>query len=340
MNAQHFFVRRPGLNVSVSLGIAFAALVTTPACSPEGMGAGTGGVGTGGGIIGSGGVVGSGGIVGSGGVVGSGGAASGGAVGSGGAASGGVTGSGGAASGGGSSGGASSGGTGSGGDGSGGGSGFQPCPAAETCRILPLGDSITEGLIANQNSSEGGYRVPLFELAIEAGKDITFVGTRGNNAIDNPPDTVAGVPFPPDHEGTSGIKIQGLLDRNNLYDDDPHIVLLHIGTNDLFQNELSGSDARLELLVDEITTALPNALVAVAKLIPLPARETQLATFNDEYVADLVAEKAAAGAHVILVDHFTGYPDGSELPDGVHPNAAGYDRMGATWYAAIESYLP
>src|SRR5436190_12856238 len=42
---------------------------------------------------------------------------------------------------------------------------YDPCPAAGTpCAVMPLGDSITEGA----GSSGGGYRPPLFHLALAA----------------------------------------------------------------------------------------------------------------------------------------------------------------------------
>src|SRR5690606_2548555 len=97
-------------------------------------------------------------------------------------------------------------------------------------------------------------------------------------------------------------------------------------------------DARLEAFIDQILTEVPDGLLAVAQLIPMPSHVQTLATYNAA-IADIVAEKAAEGAHIILVDQFTGYPDDTELPDNIHPNPAGYDRMGGIWYDAIEPYL-
>src|SRR5690606_15758517 len=64
---------------------------------------------------------------------------------------------------------------------------FQPCPETGPCKILPLGDSITFGL-----GFDGGYRVHLFQLALEDDHEITFTGTQQPNG----PDTVDGVSFP------------------------------------------------------------------------------------------------------------------------------------------------
>jgi len=329
-------VRSLGWNFPVLLGLLAVlgqpGCGTTPGPAPGSGGTASGGVGpTTGGTTGSGGI-------GSGGVA-SGGTSSGGSVATGGQGTGGAS-SGGAASGGAASGGAGTGGAGTGGNGSGGGSSDGPCPTDGPCRILPLGDSITEGLIGGVNTFDGGYRVGLFDRAVTDGHDITFVGTRMNG-----PDMVAGQPFPKGHEGESGIKIQALANKTVLFNGDPNIVLLHIGTNDIFQNDnLAGMPDRLEAFVDDILAHLeetpdkPQGLLVVAKLIPMPGNVSQLATYNAAIEA-LVDEKAQAGAPIILCDQFTGYPDG-HMPDSIHPDPEGYDWMGGTWYDVIGSYLP
>jgi hypothetical protein len=63
----------------------------------------------------------------------------------------------------------------------GGSSGYNPCPATGACKILPLGDSITDGI-----GFSGGYRVRLFQLALEDDKEITFVGGSMNGSTWRP----------------------------------------------------------------------------------------------------------------------------------------------------------
>jgi len=248
----------------------------------------------------------------------------------GGAATGGAA-TGGAAGEGGSLGGAETGGSDSGGTG-GQSAGF--CPTDEPCRIEPLGDSITEDI-----HYAGGYRVNLFKLAHQAGKDITFVGTRSNG-----PETVDGAPFPKAHEGTSGISIEGL--QNDVVDQgkltqpatSPHIILLHIGTNNMYGNHPAGPEALLPSLLDKIIEQCPDALLVVSTLIPLPMNTSGIDSYNAAIPA-IVEERAQAGAHIILVDQFTGFPT-NQLEDQVHPTTEGYARMGQVWYDAIEQYLP
>jgi lysophospholipase L1-like esterase len=215
--------------------------------------------------------------------------------------------------------------------GSGGASGFMPCPASGACKILPLGDSITDGLGV---TGGGCYRIELFSLALENDKDITFVGGSMNG-----PQMVDGQPFPRAHEGHSGwtvSQIDGIVPSPAL-DPDPHIILLHIGTNDMYQGAAGATD-RLETLVDQILADLPDSLLVVSTIIPFPGSSSNVSTFNAA-VPGIVQERADSGEHIVFVDQFEGFPT-SELADGVHPNATGYARMANKWWGAIEEYLP
>lgn len=279
-------------------------------------------VGGSGGVLGSGGDATTGGAPSSGGASGSGGVpqgGSGGAPGAGGlGSSGGETGAGGTP--------ATGGATATGGSG---GEGFSPCPAAEPCKILPLGDSITFGL-----GFDGGYRVELFRLAVSAQHDITFTGTQPPNG----PSMVEGMPFPRNHAGISGqliAEIDGRVPSPDL-GEMPHIILVHAGTNDLVRSP-NGATERLGALMDSLIVDAPDALLVFSNLIPLGIG-TSVDSFNAP-VEDMVNERAAAGAHIIFVDQFEGFPT-SELGDQVHPNEAGYARMAGKWFDAIESYLP
>lgn len=237
---------------------------------------------------------------------------------------------GGAATGGAASGGsASGGGMSTGGAASGGASGFDPCPTTGACKVMPLGDSITDG-----TGFAGGYRVELFAKTIVDKKNITFVGS-----LSNGPATVSGVTFPKSHEGHFGWTIAQVDDLipDPALGPAPHIVLLHLGTNDINTNVATGAPARLGSLIDQIVTRLPNSLIVVAKIIPEPSKASDITTYNNA-IPNVVSTRANAGKHVIMVDQFTGFPT-SELGDGVHPNQAGYTRMAGVWYTAIKPYL-
>jgi hypothetical protein len=237
-----------------------------------------------------------------------------------------------------------------GGSGTGGGTAaYNPCPTnGDPCKVLPLGDSITYGLITvvadqassdpsiNGKDSHGGYRVELFSDAVAAGKNLTFVGSQMNG-----PTTVASLPFPKSHEGWSGytiVQIQGKAANDVTYG--PDIILVHAGTNDTYGSDPSGAPARLSTLVDYLTTTFPNALVVVAKIIPYPSQVSNVNLINQSIPA-MVQSKVSAGKHVIAVDQNTGFNTSTMLAgDGIHPNQTGYNWMGDNWYAAIASLLP
>ena len=206
---------------------------------------------------------------------------------------------------------------------------YAPCPAAEPCRILPLGDSITYGF-----GYDGGYRVELFKRARAEGKSITFTGS-----LINGPLTVDGVSFPRNNEGHSGWKINQLLSvlPTPALEPLPNIILLMIGTNDLGENDaVADAPNRLGALLDELAVLAPDALIVVSTIIPLPSSKDVM-TYNAA-IAPIVQERRSAGRHILFVDQFKDFPT-SELGDGVHPNRAGYERMAGVWYAAIRALL-
>jgi lysophospholipase L1-like esterase len=228
--------------------------------------------------------------------------------------------------------GASAGGNGGAGGAAGAGAAFQPCPSADApCKVLPLGDSITVGL---GSSDGGGYRVPLFRKALDAGQSITYVGSQAGG-----PSMVDGVPFPRNHEGHSGRTIDFISGRvpEPALDDGADIILLMIGTNDMYMQP-NGAPERLAELLDEIFELEPEALLVVAQLTPFPGSDTQVRSYNAAIPA-IVEERAERGEHVLLVDMYTDFP-ASLIGDGVHPNSGGYELMADRWYEAISEFLP
>jgi lysophospholipase L1-like esterase len=110
----------------------------------------------------------------------------------------------------------------------------------------------------------------------------------------------------------------------------PDLILLHIGTNDIFQGGAAAAAGNLAALIDDILMRLPDAQVIVAQIISYrqPAGPDHMA-FNAA-VARIVATK---GPRVSTTDMQALL----EPADGVHPNAAGYDKMARAWEAAIRA---
>ncbi|WP_250214303.1 lectin [Acrocarpospora catenulata] len=193
-------------------------------------------------------------------------------------------------------------------------------------RVMPLGDSITEG-----TQVPGGYRIGLWQRLASGRYTVDFVGSQFNGP---------GGLGDHDHEGHPGWRIDQ-IDANItgwLRTYTPRTVLLHIGTNDVLQNfNLSGAPNRLSTLIDRITATVPNADVFVATIIPLSnsGQESAARTFNAA-IPGIVQSKVNSGKRVYLVDMHSKLTT-SDLIDGIHPTAGGYDKMAAAWYAALQS---
>jgi lysophospholipase L1-like esterase len=235
-----------------------------------------------------------------------------------------------------------SGGAGSGGAGSGGSSAYNPCPTnGDPCKILPLGDSITHGY---GSADDAGYRSQLFKLIVAANQKVTFTGS-----LTNGPTQVSGQTFPRSHEGHDGWTIDpgystygaggiSSLIPSPALSGNPHIILLHIGTNDTGFMDAANMSTRLESLLDKIAQAAPNALIVLAQITPLGYNSSPLTTYNSR-LPGIVQSHAAKGQHIIGVDMSKMPVPADIASDNVHPNDQGYAYMANIWYAGIKNLL-
>lgn len=200
---------------------------------------------------------------------------------------------------------------------------------ATTLRIMPLGDSITHGATV-----PGGYRISLWDQLVSDRIAVDFVGSQMNG-----PPTIDG-----DHEGHPGKPIQFIRQevRGWLYSGRPHIVLLMIGTNDVLYPEahnFAGAAARLDSLIGQITYIAPTTELIVASVPTLQdAISNERARIFDQEIRAVVNNRAAQGRQVAYVDMYR-VLELTDLADGVHPNATGYDKMANVWYGAIAERL-
>lgn len=248
----------------------------------------------------------------------------------------------------------------------------------ETIKILPIGDSITDGY-----GTEGSYRKFLYHELTEAGYSIDMTGPNASWGDGEYTDPSTGAFFKYDaaHCGYSGYAIEEYPGRNGILETlkngdyvkqyDPDIVILQIGTNDIIDNhEISTAGKRLDTLVTYILDNIDEDDALFVTTIPDldPNREgvydwfanyrhladwtpvsdvnaekwvmEQICEYNGQVKA-LVESKQKAGVKNIYfgdVNH-TITDVKSYLKDGVHPNDTGYKQMGIYWAGVIKEYL-
>lgn len=221
--------------------------------------------------------------------------------------------------------------------------------ARASVNIMPLGDSITDGV---GSAAGGGYRAPLYTDLQNAGYSSTFVGS----ATDNPGPLPASQQH---HEGHPGYRVDQIA--NNLDGNDgtggnnggswfhngpqPNIILLHIGTNDILQGaSLSTVEGRLNSLVQQIFNDKPSVDLIVSSIIPIDSgANTEVQQYNS-YIQNTIVPAYAPNDHIYYVDQYSNFVDshGNILSslyagDGIHPNDAGYALMAKTWANGIEA---
>ncbi|MER5647683.1 FG-GAP-like repeat-containing protein [Streptosporangium sp. NPDC002524] len=200
-------------------------------------------------------------------------------------------------------------------------------------RVLPLGDSITHGV----GGSPGGigYRARLWDLLQDDTRSLDFVGSV-DSGEGNIPDT--------DHEGHPGWRI-GQIDSRvancAMRRYQPNVVILHIGTNDLANNEdVDGAPSRLVYLIRKITDTSPLATVLVSSLVPSTNATTnsRIAMYNSR-LPTIVGNFRGEGKRVRLIGNGALGLTAADMTDSLHPNNNGYRKMAGAYHNAIRSAL-
>ncbi|GAA0384443.1 hypothetical protein Acor_47520 [Acrocarpospora corrugata] len=206
--------------------------------------------------------------------------------------------------------------------------------AAAPVRIMPLGDSITGG--------PGCWRALLWDRLQRTGfTNIDFVGTL--------PGGGCSVAHDGDNEGHGGFQATGIANQNQLPPwlaaTRPDIVLMHLGTNDIWGNIPAATIlAAYSKLVDQMRAGNPSMKIVVAKIIPMaPSGCTWcppgVAALNNA-IPGWAAGKTTAQSPITVVDQFTGFdPVADTTGDGVHPDDSGFQKMSDRWYPALTPLL-
>ncbi|MBB6610721.1 gliding motility-associated C-terminal domain-containing protein [Pontibacter sp. Tf4] len=239
-------------------------------------------------------------------------------------------------------------------------------PANYSYRIMPLGDSNTDGGSGSIDRADRvGYRNTLYRLLRSAGFTIDMVGSEvsGTNTVTAFKQQFGYAPDL-DHAGFGGAKITDITTllkngKNNsgtpyLDQYKPDIILLHIGTNSLGYDQ---NITELESILKEVDAyearAKREVTVVLAQIIKqctdcgANAEDMQwdiqnTATYNQR-MKEMATRRQAAGDRLVLVDMANGaglnYSRLADMHDYLHPNSSGYDKMAQVWFGALKSML-
>ena len=197
-------------------------------------------------------------------------------------------------------------------------------------RIMPLGDSITQA-----DSQRDSYRRALWQLLQAGAYNVDFVGSLTEHFGGPPPNA----DFDQNHEGHWGWRTDQILNSlpNWAAVHQPDVVLVHLGSNDLFQGQsVASTITELGQIIDVLRAARPNVIVLLAQIIPNGS--VSVVNLNNQ-IATLAGQKTTAQSPVIVVDQFTGFNVAADTYDSTHPNASGEQKMANRWYAALQSVL-
>jgi lysophospholipase L1-like esterase len=174
--------------------------------------------------------------------------------------------------------------------------------------------------------------------------NIDFVGSQSDGGGCNP-----GYSYDGDHEGHGGFAATGIADNNQLPPwldaAKPDIVLVHLGTNDMWGHFISTATklAAFTKLVGQMRANNPNMKIIVAQIIPMSAAAcstcpADIVEFNNALPA-WAAGLTTTQSPIVLVDHWSGFDAVADTVDGVHPNNGGFQKMANRWYPALSQVL-
>ncbi|TFK61438.1 SGNH hydrolase [Pluteus cervinus] len=200
----------------------------------------------------------------------------------------------------------------------------------QVIRIMPLGDSIT--------GSPGCWRAILYNSIHIA--TIDMVGTL--------PPQGCGLEYDGDNEGHGGILATNIADQDLLplwlNATRPDIVMMHLGTNDIWSNK--ATDVILTAfskMVDQMRTSNPKMRILVAQILPMnPSNcgecDLRVQALNAALPAWAIS-KYTTESPIRVVDQYTGFDTTTDTDDGVHPNGNGTPKLAAKWLGPLEGAI-
>lgn len=211
--------------------------------------------------------------------------------------------------------------------------------AANTVRIMPLGDSITAG-------GDGAYRRPLYySIRNTTSYSIDYVGTqfRYSSCAECCNDEAYG-------GWTPAQLLYGVGDvphlATRLSQLNPQIVIIHAGTNGCDstavaydpETELHGSHVQtIKEILDTIFSHNPQIKVILAQIIQRQAYLPEIHEFNRQLA--VMHQNYAHKNSISLVNLESVLIEANDYLDHCHPSEQGYEKMGQALYPSLVSGL-
>lgn len=207
-------------------------------------------------------------------------------------------------------------------------------PVLSATKIMPLGDSIT--------GSPGCWRAYLWQKLQTGGyTNLDFVGTLGPQGCS--------VTHDGDNEGRGGILATNIANQNQLpawlSATKPDIVLMHLGTNDVWSNRATADILMaFTTLVQQMRASNANMKIIVAKIIPMDSARSCSGCADGVIALNNALPAWANGlttsaSPITLADQWTGFSTSADTSDGVHPTDAGHKKMAEKWYPLVTAAL-
>jgi lysophospholipase L1-like esterase len=117
-------------------------------------------------------------------------------------------------------------------------------------------------------------------------------------------------------------------------------VLIHLGSNDIFQKQsIRSTTNELASVIDLIHLQNPKAITIIAQLIPSKRQARMIQSLNRQII-ELARSKDSPSHPVTVVNMNEDFAISKELQlDGVHPNDAGDRKIGSRFAAALLTTL-
>lgn len=245
--------------------------------------------------------------------------------------------------------------------------GISSAQTSDTLRIMPVGNSITAGEHYGYPAMEErtGYRKPLYEMLINGGYNVDFVGSQSHGIRPKSCNNY----FDWNCEAYPGWKIRGISGKLKaaLENYRPDILLIHVGTNGKNWGEKPGEAADMLSMIDTFSVKNNHPITVFLCLIInrfIEEDASLTSTFNEQ-VASMVKNRKGDSIKIILVDMENGanldytdrLPDSSQNPpfpggdmlgrrypgvsyDRYHPNDKGNYKMAKKFHEEIIKVFP